>query len=106
MGGQNGLRLVLYQCPTCGKHGVVVVFRRGSRLRFVMDVWTFNEAKELHDRLVNAGGDIQMGFLGELERADYLVDDYYPNELTGLSGLMWTLGVPPVCGGAIPTSVN
>lgn len=97
VGGRSGLRLMLVCCPRCGQHGVVVSYSRGSKFRAFHNVWTVNEVRDLHERLLIDGGNYQHGFMGELERADYLVDDYYPNELTGLTGLMFTLGVPAPC---------
>lgn len=97
MSGPNGLCLRLMRCPLCGQHGVVTIYRRYETCRFMLHVWTVTEAQELHERLLAAGGDHQYGFLGELESADYLVDDYYPNEVTGLTGLMFTLGVRAPC---------
>lgn len=93
----GGLRLLLICCPRCGQHGVVVSYCRGSRFRAFNNVWTISEARSYHDRLLADGGTVQLGFMGELERADYLMDDYYPNELGDLSMLMCTLGVLAPC---------
>lgn len=95
--GLDGLRLLLMRCPKCGQHGVVVSYNRGGLYRVAMNVWTKAEVWDLHDRLLNAGGDYQYGFVGELQGASYLVDDFGPGQLTGLTVFMYNLDVPAPC---------
>lgn len=92
----NGLRLALTRCPLCGDHGVVGIYYRGGP-RVLCSIWGQKEALELHQRLLADGGDYQLGFMGELEVADYLREDGFQDELNWTGGFLLSLGVQPAC---------
>lgn len=85
----GSMRLHLQRC-TCGEHGVVTIIGRGG-YAVQIKVYTFNEAQELYDRLLDAGGEIQEQFQAELAEADYLVDDWHMGEPTNLAAFLLTL---------------
>lgn len=85
----GSIRLHLQRC-ICGEHGVVTIIGQDG-YAVQIKVYTFYEAQGLLDRLLDAGGEVQEQYQDELVRADYLVDDYYPVEITNLGALIVTL---------------